>query len=108
MDFSTAALSQDSSIASLEALHRPMTDQEASEFLGVAVLTLYGWRHESRKRKRLLGPAWINLAVDDGKEIVRYRLIDLVAWLDSRRSGLVPARRPGRPKKLPAEAAASV
>jgi len=79
-------------------LHRPMTTQEASDFLGVAVLTMEGWRRESRKKRRLFGPAWINLAVDDGKEIVRYRLVDLIAWLDSRRAAYAPARRPGRPR----------
>ena len=63
------------------ALYGPMPTQEAADFLGVAVLTMEEWRRNSRKKKRLFGLSWINLAVDDGKEIIRHRLVDLISWL---------------------------
>ena len=51
-----------------------LTDEKAAEFLGVAVQTLRNWRNTRR------GPAYFKIG-----RSVRYRMGDLVEYMDVRR-----------------------
>jgi hypothetical protein len=98
-DMDVSLASATTSATSLDDLYRPRSDAEAASFLGIKPATLQTWRRESRRTGKRQGPAWIDLAGFGSKPIPRYRLIDLIAWQDSRLTVLEPARKVGRPRK---------
>lgn len=53
------------------------TTEQVSAYTGLPVRTLQDWR-STRNRGSGLGPRWVNL----GGRRVRYRVSDIVEWLD--------------------------
>jgi hypothetical protein len=66
------------------------TDQ-AAIYLGTARKTLDNWRSLSRKRKTLVGPAWISLG---GKIVYDQRTLDAYLLAQT----FQPPKRRGRPR----------
>lgn len=66
-------------------MDRLLTEEQAADVLGVSPLTLSNWRN------RREGPAWIAVGTDPapdtaGKKGIRYRLSDLEAFMERRRT----------------------
>jgi transposase len=75
------------------------TETEAAELVGLSVDTLRSWRSRSRTTGHLIGPRWTQLGGRAGTgRLVRYRLADLEAWLESGLTSLQPKKRRGRPR----------
>jgi transposase len=55
-----------------------MNEREAAERLGVTIFCLRKWR------ARRVGPAWVKLTDNIGSG-VRYDIVDLNAWIESRK-----------------------
>jgi len=59
---------------------RLLTEQELAELIGVPRKTLQRWRLYNK------GPRWRRLGGEQ-RGLIRYRLVDVLKWLESRPSG---------------------
>lgn len=60
-----------------------LTETAAAAFLGLRPSTLRGYRAKSWEQGRQIGPRFCEVRGSGDDPLIRYRLVDLLAWVDA-------------------------
>lgn len=75
-----------------------LSEETAAAYLGVAPETLKVWRSKSRRAGVLIGPRWVAMGGTGRARLIRYRQVDLVAFVEAAAVAFEPKRKVGRPR----------